>query len=99
MNQVYLKNVILDYAVRSRFLALIRYLCKQNNIPFPFTKERHKEGVIIIFDKDTFDELYKHILTRFHNSTYRYCGLKNYPHYKHLKSIYEIQGWEMPSLS
>lgn len=97
MSQVYLKDVILDYPARGRFLKLIRHMCDQNNIPFPFTKKSGREGMVIEPDKAAFDRLYSLILVRFHNSTYRYCGLKNYPLYQHLKSIYESQGWEMSS--
>lgn len=99
MNQVYLKEVIFDYPTRGRFLKLVRSISNQNSIMFPFTQKNNREGMVIVPDKTAFDQIYKHILVRFHNSTYKYCGLKNYPHYQHFKSIYDSQGWELPKES
>lgn len=95
MNQIYVKDIILDYSTRGRFLKVIRNICRQNNIIFPFTSLNNREGMFIVPDQIAFDEIYKHILVRFRNSTYRYCGLKNYPLYVHFKAVYEAQGWEL----
>ncbi len=92
--EVYLKDLI-DYLPRGSFLNIVRKICRDNNIKFPFTQESNIKGNVIIPDKVAFDKIYEHILVRFHNSTYRYCGLNNYPLYQILKCIYESQGWEI----
>lgn len=98
MNQIYLKDIILDYSARKGFIAVIKSICNQNNIKFPFTQENNVKGNTITPDKTAFDEIYKHVLVRFHNSPYRYCGLKNYPLYVHFKAVYESQGWKTEEL-
>lgn len=93
--EVYLKDLI-DYLPRGRFLNIVRKICRDNNIKFPFAQESNIKGNIIMPDKVAFDKIYEHILVRFYNSNYKYSGLNNYPLYQILKKIYESQGWELP---